>query len=305
MSSAANEKAREDILSGLRITTVRWSSADAVADHVIAGARDLTGLGTTADRDARQRGHCECTCLRRGEQSRKTTAMMTSLALRIPNRTAVANVVAATGSITVERGDARGYLLAPSVLEPGAVYPLVVVLHGAGRQDELLARAYAREADARGALFFVLRSLQPTWDLIAGGDGEDLDFLGWALGWIDDRYPTDPSRRALIGYSDGASYALAVGLSNPRAFAAVMGWAAGFLAIDAHNLTPDDPRPRVLLEHGTQDQLFPFERVAVPLRDALVRLGYDVTFRVDEGGIHWPSPEFQTAALDWFFRERP
>jgi predicted esterase len=225
---------------------------------------------------------------------------MNSLALRIPDHATTIDASAVTGSVTVERGESRGYLLTPSVLEPGASYPLVVVLHGAGRQDEMLARAYASEADRRRAFFFVLRSLRPTWDLIAGGDGEDLDFLGWALAWIDSRYPTDASRRALVGYSDGASYALAVGLSNPRAFAAVMGWAAGFLAIDAHNLAPDDPRPRVLLEHGTQDQIFPFDQVAVPLRDALGRLGYDVTFRVDEGGIHWPSPEFQTAALDWF-----
>jgi phospholipase/carboxylesterase len=227
--------------------------------------------------------------------------MMTSLALRMPDRTATPTTAADTGAVTIERGDSRGHLLTPTALEAGRTYPLVVVLHGAGRQDELLARAYAGEPDRRGALFLVARSLRPTWDLIAGGSGEDLDFLGWALAWIADRYPIDPQRRALIGYSDGASYALAVGLSNPRAFAAVMGWAAGFLAIDAHNLTPDDPRPRVLLEHGTQDQLFPFDQVAVPLRDALVRLGYDVTFRVDEGGIHWPSPAFQTAALDWFF----
>ena len=77
-------------------------------------------------------------------------------------------------------------------------------------------------------------------------------------------------------------------------------WAAGFLAIDTPNLKPDDPKPRVFLEYGTHDQLFPFERVAVPMREVLERMGYPLEFRVDEGGIHWPRREFLRDALDWF-----
>jgi len=29
-------------------------------------------------------------------------------------------------------------------------------------------------------------------------------------------------------------------------------------------------------------------------------MGYSVTFRVDQGGRHWPSGDFQPEALDWF-----
>jgi predicted esterase len=70
--------------------------------------------------------------------------------------------------------------------------------------------------------------------------------------------------------------------------------------MDPTEIGPDDPRPRVLLEHGTHDQVFPFEQIALRNREILRRLGYEVEFRVDEGGIHWPSPGFQAAALDWF-----
>lgn len=52
------------------------------------------------------------------------------------------------------------------------------------------------------------------------------DFLTYAYDLIYRRYPIDAGRHALLGYSDGASYALAVGLSNPHLFRAVMGWAA-------------------------------------------------------------------------------
>ena len=208
-----------------------------------------------------------------------------------------------TGFVTVERGPSRAVLLTPEEIDPARRYPLVTVLHGAGRQDELLVRACRGEPERRQALFFVPRSVRPTWDLIAGGERPDLDFLQWAYDLIYRRYPVDPARQALLGYSDGASYALSVGLSNPRVFRAVMGWAAGFAAIDDTNLEPEDPKPPVLLEYGTHDELFPFDRIALPMRAELERLGYRVEFRVDEGGRHWPSGSFQSEALDWFFSE--
>jgi len=208
-----------------------------------------------------------------------------------------------TGVVAVERGSARATLLVPEALDPTRRYPLVTVLHGAGRQDELLARAFQGEPDRRQALFLVPRSARPTWDLVAGGGRPDLDFLAWAYDLIYRRYPIDFGRQALLGYSDGASYALSVGLSNPRIFRAVMGWAAGFAAIDDANLAPDDPKPPILLEYGTHDELFPFERIALPMRAELERLGYRVEFRVDEGGRHWPSGTFHHEALDWFFSE--
>jgi hypothetical protein len=63
------------------------------------------------------------------------------------------------------------------------------------------------------------------------------------------------------------------------------------------------PRPAVLVEYGTHDELFPFEQVALPMREQLEAFGCAVTFRVDQGGRHWPSGEFQDEALDWFFSE--
>ena len=186
------------------------------------------------------------------------------------------------------------------MIDPERRYPLFTVLHGAGRQDELLCKGYRAEAAARDALFLIPRSTDFTWDLLTGTNRPDLDFLEQVYAGIYSRLPVDPDRQALIGYSDGASYALAIGLSNPRRFRAVMGWAAGFVAIDGSGIGPDDPKPRILLEHGTHDVVFPFEQVCVPNVELLRRLGYEVDLRIDEGGIHWPKPAFQSLALDWF-----
>jgi phospholipase/carboxylesterase len=208
-----------------------------------------------------------------------------------------------TGHVSVERGAARAVLLTPPSIDPTRLYPLVTVLHGAGRQDEMLVRACRGEPEKREALFLVPRSVHPTWDLIACEERPDLEFLAYAYDLIYRRYPIDPERQALLGYSDGASYALSVGLANPGVFRAVMGWAAGFVALDESRLEAAERRPEVLLEYGTHDPLFPFDRVALPMRAHLEGLGYRVEFRVDEGGRHWPSGSFQSEALDWFFSE--
>jgi hypothetical protein len=209
-----------------------------------------------------------------------------------------------TGFVWIERDPQRAFLLVPDEIDPTRRYPLVTVLHGAGRQDEALARAYRDEPERRQALFLIPRSLHPTWDLIAGVERADLDFLEYAYALVFRRYPVDPAGVALLGYSDGASYALSVGLSNPGLFSAVMGWAAGFKLIDPRG-PGSAPHPRVLLEYGTHDQLFPFERIALPMKADLEKLGYPLTFRVDQGGRHWPPSDFQCEALDWFFSGRP
>ena len=229
---------------------------------------------------------------------------METLALRIEHKQPeVRDEPSPTGHVSIERGESRAVLLTPSEIDPAKRYPLVTVLHGAGRQDEMLVRACRDEPEKRDALFLVPRSALPTWDLIASPERPDLDFLEYAYDLIYRRYPVDAGRQALLGYSDGASYALSVGLSNPHLFRAVMGWAASFIALDPTFNLDADRKPAVLLEYGTHDEIFPFERVAVPMRENLRKAGYTVEFRVDQGGKHWPSSDFLPEALDWFFSE--
>ncbi len=226
-----------------------------------------------------------------------------SLALHITHKTVESrDEPSPTGFVLIEHGEARAVLLTPDEIDAERAYPLVTVLHGAGRQDEQLAVAFRDEPERRDALFLIPRSFLQTWDLIASRERHDLDFLEWAYDLVYRRYPIDPRRQALLGYSDGASYALSVGLSNPHVFSAVLGWAAGFRVIDESRVDPGARRPRILLEYGTHDQLFPFEQVALPMRQGLEREGYEVEFRVDQGGKHWPSGDFQHEALDWFFK---
>ena len=226
---------------------------------------------------------------------------MRPLSLRIQHQTPEPrDEPSPTGHVWIENGKSRAFLLTPDEIDPARSYPLITVLHGAGRQDEQLSKLFRDEPERRQALFLIPRSVLPTWDLLTGMGRDDLDFLEYAYDLIYRRYPIDPERQALLGYSDGASYALSVGLSNAGVFSAVMGWAAGFEVIDREAAASSPTKPRVLLEYGTHDPIFPFERIALPMRANLEQLGYTVEFRVDEGGKHWPSGTFHTEALDWF-----
>jgi predicted esterase len=209
--------------------------------------------------------------------------------------------VSPTGFVQIEQGPARAILLTPDEIDPDARYPLVTVFHGAGRQDEMLVKACRDEPERRQALFLVPRSVEPTWDLIAGNGEADLEFLEHAWDLIYRRYPVDAGRQVLLGYSDGASYALSMALSNPGFFDAAIAWAAGFVVVDRSAIGSPARKPRLYLEYGTHDPLFSFEEIALPMRDNLRRGGYEVEFSVDQGGRHWPSGSFQREALDWYF----
>ena len=232
---------------------------------------------------------------------------MDSLQLRVAHKSVEPrDEESPTGFVELAQGAGRAILLTPDEIDPQRRYPLVTVLHGAGRQDEALSKSFRDEPNRRQAFFLVPRSVEPTWDLIASEERPDLDFLEYAYDLIYRRYPIDPSRQGLIGYSDGASYALSVGICNASLFDAVMGWAAGFMVLDPptseqFKVAIPEVRPRIYLEYGTHDQLFDFQTVALPMRDNLQRAGFDVTFSADEGGRHRPSGSFQTEALDWYF----
>jgi len=205
------------------------------------------------------------------------------------------------GFVRLEQGRGSAVLLTPDEIRPDERLPLVTVFHGAGRQDEMLVRACRDEPGRRRALFLIPRSADLTWDLITGRGQEDLEFLEYAWDLIYRRYPVDPDRQVLMGYSDGARYALSMALSNPGWFDAALCWAAGFVVVERSAIGGPAKKPRLYLEYGTHDELFPFEQIALPMRDNLRRAGYEVTFSVDEGGRHWPSGAFQGEALSWYF----
>ena len=192
-----------------------------------------------------------------------------------------------------------GYLYVPPTYRVGSPAPLAVLLHGAGedaRDGLALLRA---QADAAGLVLLALASHEYTWDLIAGRRyGPDVVAIDRALEHTFSRYAVDPERVAVGGYSDGASYALSLGIANGDLFTHVLAFSPGFLAP-----TGQRGRPRFFVSHGTRDRWLPIERCSRVIVPRLERAGYEVRYREFEGG-HVVSPEIGREAAAWFAAAR-
>ena len=195
------------------------------------------------------------------------------------------------GVHALDLGPGGEVLLAVPPGEPGP-RPLLVFLHGAGGAAAQGLAAIGRSAADRGVLVLAPTSVATTWDLIAGGLGRDVAVLDAALEQVSARARV--SRTAVAGFSDGASYALSLGLANGDLADAVLAFSPGFAAPPARV-----GHPRVWVSHGTADRVLPVDRCGRRVVAQLTAAGYDVTYEEFDGG-HVITPGLVHAALDWW-----
>jgi phospholipase/carboxylesterase len=177
-------------------------------------------------------------------------------------------------------------------IERAAAVPLLVFCHGAGGTGADALRAVEPHAAARGVVVVAPSSAASTWDLIAGGLGRDVAVVDAALEEVFAR--TAVSRVALGGFSDGASYALSLGVANGDLVDSVLAFSPGFLAPPART-----GRPAVRVCHGTEDRVLPVDRCGRRVVEQLERSGYDVTYDEFAGG-HVLTPDLVDAGLGWW-----
>lgn len=227
-------------------------------------------------------------------------ALFVALNLTAPPAAAVTPVLAArpsasasglsSGRTTLSNG-AIAYL--PSAAE--RPLPLVVLLHGAGgRADRFLDR-FVAEADQNGFMLLALQSKASTWDLIPRRDGgsgplamksgpvmrfgADVARIDAVLAELYARVRIDTRRSVLLGFSDGASYALSLGLANPQLFASIIALSPGFVTIPARIA----PAQRIFIAHGRHDQILPFQVAQKDIAGLLIENGLKPQFRPFDG----------------------
>ncbi|HSL68889.1 MAG TPA: hypothetical protein VK864_01540 [Longimicrobiales bacterium] len=171
-----------------------------------------------------------------------------------------------------------GFLRIPLSYDPGTPAPLVVMLHGAGGSAAGVSVLPAT-TDAHGILLLVPESRGPTWDAIRGGYGPDITFLDRALQQTFARCNVRADRIGIWGFSDGATYALSVGLANGDLFSHIAAFSPGFV-VEAKRVG----RPRIFISHGRSDRILPIARTSRLIVPALERAGYDVEYLEFDGG---------------------
>ncbi len=174
----------------------------------------------------------------------------------------------------------------------------MLAFHGAGSTADgpmSLLRPYAEQ---HGFLVLAVESVATTWDVIYGLYGRDLATIELALHFAFDHCAVDPARVAIQGFSDGASYAVGVGLANGDLFTRIIAFSPGFIPVTS---SPDVGKPAVFLSHGRQDPVLPIEGASRFIATLLTNAGYDVTLEEFDGGHTIPTAIANDAVL-WFLR---
>jgi phospholipase/carboxylesterase len=191
-----------------------------------------------------------------------------------------------------------GVLYVPETAGPGA--PLLVFLHGAGGTGRAHLRAVLAAVDRYGVILVAPDSRGPTWDLIVERRfGPDVAFLDRALDAVVDRVDADTRRLAIGGVSDGASYALSIGLTNGDVLPTVLAFSPGFLV--APNPLGE---PRIFVSHGRTDPILPIDACSRSFVPSLRAAGYEVNFREFDGG-HTVPPPVSDEAVRWWLDGSP
>lgn len=168
-------------------------------------------------------------------------------------------------------------LYVPSGYRPERPACLALMLHGATSFGLAALALLLPFADATNLIILAPDARRRTWDGVLGGFGPDVAFIDRALEQVFARYAIDPRSIAVGGFSDGASYALSLGLANGDLFTRVIAFSPGFLTHGARVGSP-----AVFDSHGTTDAILPIacsERVVATLRAD----GYAVTFVTFDG----------------------
>jgi phospholipase/carboxylesterase len=191
--------------------------------------------------------------------------------------------------------DRDGVIQMPSTPPPGppGALPLLVFLHGATQSGAGMVRRVGPAADQAGVVVVAPDSRGTTWDAIRGSFADDVEFLDRTLKHVFTHVAVDPARVAIGGFSDGASYALSLGLANGDLFPRVVACSPGFVI----TATPHG-HAAFFVSHGTSDQILPIDQCSRVIVPRLRSMGYDVAFREFDGRHELP-PDVANEAMRW------
>jgi phospholipase/carboxylesterase len=159
-----------------------------------------------------------------------------------------------------------------------APLPLLLFLHGATQTAEDMFWYLDSAPDEAGVAILAPNARETTWDAMTDSFGPDVDFVNRALQRVFDTVAIDPARLAIGGFSDGATYAISLGLINGDLFKRVLGCSPGFVIDGAAQ-----GKPGFFISHGTRDNILPIDRCGRKVAADLKARGYEVTFREFDG----------------------
>ena len=202
----------------------------------------------------------------------------------------------APGLVRLGNGDVHDpYVYVPASYQASTPMPLMLALHGAGRNVSDPLNLLTPFAESHGFLLLVANSSDYTWDGIIDHFGTDVRLINAALNRAFERCNVDPQRVTLQGFSDGASYGLGLGLANGDLFSRIIANSPGFIAESGSSRTG---KPELFISHGVQDQVLPIHSTSRQIVPALQAEGYQVLYQEFNGG-HGVPQTIAEAMVAW------
>jgi phospholipase/carboxylesterase len=213
----------------------------------------------------------------------------------VRNTAALANA-APTGLRTLNFGGTReSYLYVPPAFSLERPLPLVLLLHGAGGHAHDGLNILHHVADDAGLILVAPASKAQSWDVIRDqAYGADVELVDAVLEQVFAQYAIDAGHVGIAGFSDGASYALSLGLANGDLFTHIMAFSPGFIG-------PMTPRgaPNVFISHGKSDPILPVTPCSRHIVSQLQAAEYPLVYEEFDGG-HAIPREMAKYAVRWF-----
>jgi len=192
-------------------------------------------------------------------------------------------------------------LLIPSSYDGSKPFPLIIALHGAGRDensffDDYPNGAFKNEAEQRGYIVACPKGRQPTSMYLGPAEQDVMDVIAQ----VRKNYKIDPNRIYMTGHSMGGFGTWSIAMDHPDIFAAIAPISGGG---NPANVAKIAHIPELVV-HGDADQIVPVNSSRVMV-EAAKKAGAEVKYIEVPGGSHVDVavPNFKNI-FDWFDSHR-
>lgn len=191
-----------------------------------------------------------------------------------------------------------GFLYVPKN-RTGKTIPLLILLHKAAgksivwfpERSSAVPGPYAQFAEKGGFAILAPDAPGQTWGVGPKSFGGEYQRINQTLAMAAQYFQI--GKLAIGGFSDGASYALSLGLANGDFVSAIIAFSPGFIVRSVGR-----GRPVIFISHGLADRVLPIDVTSRSFVQQLRKNGYDVTFQEVGGGHEIPNA-IRDQAMQW------
>jgi phospholipase/carboxylesterase len=209
-----------------------------------------------------------------------------------------------TATVGLQKLSGRNGLLYVPMSGSGTL-PLLILLHKSGGSPKEWfsgGESFAPYAEKGKFIILAPESPEVSWGIGPKNWGYDYVAINRALEEAFACCAIDRNRLAIGGFSDGASYALSLGLANGDIFRYIIAFSPGYI-VKAHargrrGNNNEVQIPMVYIAHGTADSVLPIASTSRIFASSLKKNGYSVEFH-EFSGSHHLSRQVSDQAMRW------